>query len=82
VLREIEASGGRPYAIPAGASDHPLGGLGFANWAYELADGGLGVNALGGTISEAAWRIKPSWSSQRCRGSPAGTVLSGCRYRR
>ena len=37
VLREIEASGGRPYAIPAGASDHPLGGLGFANWAYELA---------------------------------------------
>jgi 1-aminocyclopropane-1-carboxylate deaminase len=37
-LREIEASGGRPYAIPAGASDHPLGGLGFANWAYELAE--------------------------------------------
>ena len=36
-LREIEASGGRPYPIPAGASDHPLGGLGFANWAYELA---------------------------------------------
>ena len=38
VLQEIEASGGRPYAIPAGASDHPLGGLGFANWAYELAE--------------------------------------------
>jgi len=37
-LREIEASGGRPYAIPAGASDHPLGGLGFANWAYELTE--------------------------------------------
>jgi 1-aminocyclopropane-1-carboxylate deaminase len=37
-LREIEASGGRPYAIPAGASDHPLGGLGFANWACELAE--------------------------------------------
>jgi 1-aminocyclopropane-1-carboxylate deaminase len=37
-LEEIEAAGGRPYAIPAGASDHPLGGLGFANWAYELAD--------------------------------------------
>ncbi len=36
-LRNIEASGGRPYAIPAGASDHPLGGLGFANWAYEVA---------------------------------------------
>jgi 1-aminocyclopropane-1-carboxylate deaminase len=37
-LREIEAFGGRPYAIPAGASDHPLGGLGFANWAYEVAE--------------------------------------------
>ncbi len=37
-LREIEESGGRPYAIPAGASDHPLGGLGFAGWALELAE--------------------------------------------
>ena len=27
-----------PYAIPAGASDHPLGGLGYANWAYEVAE--------------------------------------------
>jgi 1-aminocyclopropane-1-carboxylate deaminase len=36
-LREIEERGGKPYAIPAGASDHPLGGLGFANWAHELA---------------------------------------------
>ncbi|GID31913.1 1-aminocyclopropane-1-carboxylate deaminase [Paractinoplanes brasiliensis] len=35
-LRDIEASGGKPYAIPAGASDHKLGGLGFANWAYEV----------------------------------------------
>jgi 1-aminocyclopropane-1-carboxylate deaminase len=37
-LASVEAAGGRPYAIPAGASDHPLGGLGFANWAVELAD--------------------------------------------
>ncbi len=29
---------GTPYAIPAGASDHPLGGLGFARWAHEVAD--------------------------------------------
>ena len=36
-LESVEAAGGRPYAIPAGASDHPLGGLGFANWARELA---------------------------------------------
>jgi len=36
-LRDVEAGGGRPYAIPAGASDHPLGGLGYANWAFEVA---------------------------------------------
>lgn len=36
-LREVEEGGGKPYAIPAGASDHRLGGLGFANWAYEVA---------------------------------------------
>ena len=36
-LESVEAAGGRPYAIPAGASDHPLGGMGFANWAREVA---------------------------------------------
>jgi 1-aminocyclopropane-1-carboxylate deaminase len=36
-LAEIEERGGKPYAIPAGASDHPLGGLGFAGWAHEVA---------------------------------------------
>jgi 1-aminocyclopropane-1-carboxylate deaminase len=35
-LADVEARGGTPYAIPAGASDHRLGGLGFANWAYEV----------------------------------------------
>ncbi|WP_460458887.1 1-aminocyclopropane-1-carboxylate deaminase [Angustibacter peucedani] len=37
-LDEVEASGGKPYPIPAGASEHRLGGLGFANWAYEVAE--------------------------------------------
>jgi 1-aminocyclopropane-1-carboxylate deaminase len=37
-LRDVEERGGKPYPIPAGASDHELGGLGFANWAYEVAD--------------------------------------------
>ena len=36
-LESVTAAGGRPYPIPAGASDHPLGGLGFANWAREVA---------------------------------------------
>ncbi len=35
-LAEVEASGGKPYAIPAGASEHKYGGLGFANWANEV----------------------------------------------
>ena len=37
-LREVEERGGTPYAIPAGASDHELGGLGFARWAYEVVE--------------------------------------------
>src|SRR6185295_14800680 len=36
-IEDVEATGGTPYAIPAGASDHPLGGLGFAYWAEEVA---------------------------------------------
>jgi 1-aminocyclopropane-1-carboxylate deaminase len=37
-IDEVEAGGGKPYPIPAGASEHKLGGLGFANWAYEVAE--------------------------------------------
>ena len=37
-LHSVEEAGGTPYAIPAGASDHPLGGLGFARWADEVAE--------------------------------------------
>jgi 1-aminocyclopropane-1-carboxylate deaminase len=37
-LGDVERGGGSPYAIPAGASDHELGGLGFARWAQEVAE--------------------------------------------
>jgi 1-aminocyclopropane-1-carboxylate deaminase len=37
-LADVEAAGGKPYPIPAGASDHELGGLGFARWAEEVAE--------------------------------------------
>lgn len=35
-LEDVKARGGKPYGIPAGASEHKFGGLGFANWAYEV----------------------------------------------
>ena len=35
-LEDVRAAGGTPYPIPAGASDHRLGGLGFASWAEEV----------------------------------------------
>jgi 1-aminocyclopropane-1-carboxylate deaminase len=35
-LEQVRREGGKPYAIPAGASDHPLGGLGYANFADEV----------------------------------------------
>ena len=37
-IESVEARGGKPYAIPAGASDHELGGHGFAGWAFEVED--------------------------------------------
>jgi 1-aminocyclopropane-1-carboxylate deaminase len=36
-LDSVETAGGKPYPVPAGASDHPLGGFGFANWVREVA---------------------------------------------
>jgi 1-aminocyclopropane-1-carboxylate deaminase len=44
-LEQVRREGGKPYAIPAGASDHPLGGLGYAAFADELAaqEAALGV---------------------------------------
>src|SRR3954467_4970829 len=36
-LEDVRSRGGTPDAIPAGASDHPLGGMGFAGWADEVA---------------------------------------------
>jgi 1-aminocyclopropane-1-carboxylate deaminase len=35
-LASVEEAGGKPYPIPAGASDHPLGGHGFARWTSEV----------------------------------------------
>jgi 1-aminocyclopropane-1-carboxylate deaminase len=37
-IESVKSRGGKPYAIPAGASDHPLGGHGFARWAMEVEE--------------------------------------------
>src|SRR3954447_7142664 len=43
-IDDVKKAGGTPYAIPAGASDHELGGLGFARWG---AGGGEQERELG-----------------------------------
>ena len=35
-LEDVRREGGKPYAIPAGASDHKLGGLGYVGFAEEV----------------------------------------------
>jgi 1-aminocyclopropane-1-carboxylate deaminase len=35
-VEAVEREGGKPYGIPAGASDHRLGGLGYAGFAEEV----------------------------------------------
>jgi 1-aminocyclopropane-1-carboxylate deaminase len=35
-LAEVREAGGTPYPIPAGASEHPLGGLGYVGFAEEV----------------------------------------------
>lgn len=35
-LEDVRQAGGKPYPIPAGASDHPLGGLGYVGFAEEV----------------------------------------------
>lgn len=37
-LEDVKAKGGKPYAIPAGASVHPYGGLGYVGFAEEVRE--------------------------------------------
>ncbi|KAJ4260453.1 hypothetical protein NW762_007193 [Fusarium torreyae] len=38
VIETLKGRGKKPYSIPPGASTHPLGGLGYARWAFELLE--------------------------------------------
>ncbi len=70
-VAEIEAGGGKPYAIPAGASDHRLGGLGFANWIVELEAQEEELGVFFDTV------IVCSVTGSTQGGMVAGTALSG-----
>jgi 1-aminocyclopropane-1-carboxylate deaminase len=70
-LASVEEVGGRPYPIPAGASDHPLGGLGFANWIRELA----AQEAELGTFFDTVVVCTVTGSTQA--GMIAGAALEG-----
>jgi 1-aminocyclopropane-1-carboxylate deaminase len=35
-LEDVRKAGGKPFPIPAGCSEHPLGGLGFVGFAEEV----------------------------------------------
>ncbi|MDT8915089.1 1-aminocyclopropane-1-carboxylate deaminase [Amycolatopsis sp. PS_44_ISF1] len=71
VVAEIEAGGGKPYAIPAGASDHPLGGLGFANWVAELEQQERELGVFFDTV------VVCSVTGSTQAGMVAGVALSG-----
>ncbi|KAK3109479.1 hypothetical protein LTR53_017232 [Teratosphaeriaceae sp. CCFEE 6253] len=34
----VRSRGGKPYEIPGGASEHPLGGLGYARWMCQVGE--------------------------------------------
>lgn len=66
VLKGLTAAGNKPYYIPAGATEHPLGGMGFARFAFELIEQERRVGVFFDTI------IVPSIG-----GSTVGGMLAG-----
>src|SRR6186997_1780012 len=70
-LASVEDAGGKPYPIPAGASDHPLGGLGFAHWVREVAAQEAQLGVFFDTI------IVCTVTGSTQAGMIAGTALEG-----
>jgi 1-aminocyclopropane-1-carboxylate deaminase len=75
-IAEVEAGGGTPYAIPAGASDHKLGGLGFAGWATEVIQQEKNLGVFFDTI------VVCSVTGSTQAGMIAGFAAAGGRPRR
>ena len=53
-IQDVKAKGGKPYAIPAGASVHKLGGLGYVGFAEEVRAQEQANLALSSTLSWSA----------------------------
>ena len=81
-LDDVRARGGTPYAIPAGASDHRLGGLGFANWAYEVAAAGAASSASSSTRSSSAPSPGRTHAGMIAGLRRPGPAAPGARHRR
>ncbi|SMR62109.1 unnamed protein product [Zymoseptoria tritici ST99CH_1E4] len=50
VCEEVKRKGGKAYYIPAGASDHPLGGMGFVEFVVELAEQEVALQTFHDTL--------------------------------
>ena len=66
VLESLRAQGEVPYWIPSGASGHPLGGLGFARSAFEIAEQESEMGVEFNTIIVAC-----------ASGSTLGSIIAG-----
>ena len=64
--KTVEEAGGKAYSIPAGASDHHLGGLGYAHFADELATQEHDIGIFFDTVITAS-----------CTGSTQGGMIVG-----
>jgi 1-aminocyclopropane-1-carboxylate deaminase/D-cysteine desulfhydrase-like pyridoxal-dependent ACC family enzyme len=78
-LADVVAGAGKPYAIPAGASDHPLGGLGFASWAREVEMQEAELGYFSTRSSCARLRAQPRQASSLA--SPTGRASPGAAMR-
>ncbi|TFK49889.1 1-aminocyclopropane-1-carboxylate deaminase [Heliocybe sulcata] len=70
-IRELHEKGAKPYWIPAGASLHPLGALGFVDFVVELAEQETALGLFFDTI------VVCSVTGSSHAGIVVGAVLEG-----
>ena len=88
-MAEVRAAGGKPYGIPAGASEHRLGGLGYVGFAEELRaqEAGLGFRfdyiivcvVTGSTQAGMIVGFKPDGRAGRVIGIDASATIDQTR---